>query len=62
VARYRLEGLEAAGWRTLSTGTTIGYRKLDRFEPRPVSRVRLRVEDALDQPAPVRIGLYGSAG
>ena len=58
VARYRLEGLEDDGWRTLSTGTTIGYRKLDRFEPVAVQRVRLRIEDAVAEPQPVRVGLY----
>ena len=58
VARYRLEGFTGGGWMTLSTGTTIGYRKLDRFEPTPVHQVRLRIEDAMEQPRPVRVGLY----
>src|SRR5687767_4169662 len=44
VSRYLLEG--AAGgsgseWRVLSRGTTIGYRKLDRFEATPVRHLRL---------------------
>src|SRR5690606_13490624 len=33
VARYTLEGLGDGGWTTLSRGTTIGHRKLDRFPP-----------------------------
>ncbi|HZD06578.1 MAG TPA: alpha-L-fucosidase, partial [Longimicrobiales bacterium] len=59
VARYTLEGLdEATGWQVLSRGTTIGYRKLDRFAPTTLRRARLRVESRVGPPGPVRIGLY----
>jgi alpha-L-fucosidase len=62
VARYRVEGDSGDGtWRELSRGTTIGYRKLDRFEPAAVRRVRVAVEDALERPRPVRLGLFGPA-
>jgi alpha-L-fucosidase len=60
VARYRLDGSDGGPWRLLSRGTTIGYRKLDRFEPTPVRRVRLSIEEAVDPPRPVRIGLYAA--
>lgn len=62
VARYTLEGLGDDGWTTLSRGTTIGYRKLDRFPPVRVRRVRLTVEDAVAAPRPIRIGLYSPPG
>ena len=58
VARYALEGLDGERWRPLSRGTTIGYRKLDRFEPAAVRRVRLTIEEALEPPRPVRVRLY----
>jgi alpha-L-fucosidase len=58
VARYALEGRVAGTWRVLSRGTTIGYRRLDRFEPVSVSGVRLTVEDAVGEAGPVRIALY----
>lgn len=58
VSRYELEGYLESTWVALAAGTTIGYRKLDRFEPRTVTRVRLRVEAALEKPNPVRIGLF----
>lgn len=61
VARYVLERWDGVAWKPLSAGTTIGYRKLDRFEPTPVRRVRLRIEDALDRPNRLRMGLYGPA-
>ncbi|MGH7469476.1 MAG: alpha-L-fucosidase, partial [Longimicrobiales bacterium] len=58
VARYTLEGSNGGAWFTLSSGMTIGYRKLDRFAPAQVRQVRLRIEDALDSPHPVTLGLY----
>jgi alpha-L-fucosidase len=58
IARYHLEGWEGGQWRTLSRGTTIGYRKLDRFERQPLQRVRLTIEDAVESPRPVRIRLF----
>lgn len=59
VARYLIEGSDGGPWRTLSRGTTIGYRKLDRFPPTAVRHVRLTIEDAVDTPRSVRVRLYG---
>jgi hypothetical protein len=58
VARYTLRGLVGGRWRVLSSGTTIGYRKLDRIEPVTVSAVRLDIEDSAGDPGPVSIALY----
>ena len=58
VARYRLEGETAAGWQLLSPGETIGYRKLDRFSPVAVRRVRLVIEESLDTPKLAAVRLY----
>jgi len=59
VGRYTLEGAGDDGeWRTLAQGTTIGYAKLDRFTPATLRRVRLRVEELLDTPAPAPIGVH----
>ncbi len=48
VSRYLLEGTDAASadavWQPLAEGTTIGYRKLDRFTPASVRRLRLTAE------------------
>jgi alpha-L-fucosidase len=59
VARYVLEGEREGTWTTLSEGTTIGFRKLDRFDPVVVRRVRLTIADAVETPRPVRVGLFG---
>jgi hypothetical protein len=45
----------------LSRGTTIGFRKLDRFGPVAVRRVRLRIEDAVAAPTPVGLRLYSGS-
>jgi alpha-L-fucosidase len=59
VSRYELAGSNGGAWTTLSRGTTIGYRKLDRFAPRRVRRVRLTIE-AVDAAQPVGIALYST--
>lgn len=45
VARYTLYGAADGEWRVLSTGSTIGYTKLDRFAPITTRRVRLAIDD-----------------
>jgi alpha-L-fucosidase len=62
VARYTLYGAAGGDWRVLSQGSTIGYTKLDRFEPVLVRRVRLAIEDAVEMPPDVSIRLYGPSG
>lgn len=59
VARYSLEGSNGGSWSTLARGTTIGYRKLDRFAPTRVRRVRLTLE-AVDAAQPVGVALYST--
>jgi alpha-L-fucosidase len=62
VARYALHGApDAEDWRELARGTTVGYRKLDRFEPATVRRVRVEVQDAVATPRRLRLGLYRGA-
>jgi alpha-L-fucosidase len=61
VARYTLEGADESEFTVLSRGTTIGYRKIDRFTPVTVRRVRLTIDEAVAKPNPIRIGLYGGS-
>ena len=60
VERYRVETMAGGAWTTISRGTTIGYRKLDRVTPVAASRVRLVVEAALDTPQIARVSLHRS--
>jgi len=62
VSRYVVEGAANAGsgdWRTIASGTTIGYRKLDRFPPTRVRRLRLRVETVARLPRPLDLRAAG---
>jgi len=58
VSGYRLEAEVEGRWLTLTRGQTIGYRKLDRFRPVSVRRLRLHLEDLVGAPPDVRVGLY----
>jgi alpha-L-fucosidase len=58
VARYTLYGAVDRDWQVLSYGSTIGYAKLDRFEPVTVRRVRLAIEDAAGMPQGIAVKLY----
>jgi len=62
VARYTLHGAANGDWRVLSQGSTIGYTKLDRFEPVLVRRVRLAFEDAAGTPQDITVRLYSAFG
>jgi len=58
VAAYAVEGLVGNAWQPLSSGTTIGYRKLDRCRPTTVRGVRVSVSNATEVPLPIGIKLY----
>ena len=59
VARYVVHGEINGTWRPLSSGSTIGYRKLDQVDARDVSRLRVTIEDSVDQPFPISLACYG---
>jgi len=58
VGAYRLEYLDHQAWKQIVSGTTIGYRRLDRFKPVTARRVRLSIDRSLASPAISSIGLY----
>jgi alpha-L-fucosidase len=62
VSRYTLEGATDASakrWQLLSRGTTIGYRKLDRFAPTKVWGLRLAIETVAPLAEPPRLKVHG---
>ena len=58
VEQYRLEVKEKGEWRTVVEGTTVGYRKLDRFPSVTGRYVRWSILKARGCPAIRRLGLY----
>ena len=60
VAYYRVEALVEGGWRTVSWGTTIGHRKLDRIARVTARRLRLSILHAFEAPRIGRVAVYDS--
>jgi alpha-L-fucosidase len=58
VSRYTVEGEQNGVWTPLARGTTIGYRRLHRVATERVSRVRLKIEEAVDRPRPLDVRIY----
>lgn len=61
VARYAVLGFDGTQWVDLSSGTTIGYAKIDRVAAGTIQRVKLVVAEALAAPVSVRISAYAAA-
>lgn len=62
VSRFTLEGADESGaWRTLATGTTIGYARLLRFAPAVLRRVRVRIDEAVGGPVSVGGQLFAGS-
>jgi len=62
VSRYTLEGATDASakrWQLLSQGTTIGYRRLDRFSPTRIRGLRLTLETVAPLAEPPRFIVRG---
>ncbi len=58
VERYRIEAFDGRDWKVVARGTTIGYKKLDRFETVTATKVRLVIESAVATPLIQTFGLY----
>jgi alpha-L-fucosidase len=59
VAQYKVDALLDDGtWKPVSTGTTIGYRKLDRFPAVKASRVRMTIVRSLACPTICGFGIH----
>ncbi|HTW94496.1 MAG TPA: discoidin domain-containing protein [Tepidisphaeraceae bacterium] len=58
VQQYRVEGQVNSGWKLLSQGTAIGDRRIDRFPPATVWKVRLTITKAAVTPGIRQFGVY----
>jgi alpha-L-fucosidase len=58
VAEYKLEAFSSGEWKQIAQGTTIGYRKLDRFPKVAASKLRLSILNALVPPTIRTVGIY----
>jgi alpha-L-fucosidase len=60
VARYSVFGADGSGWKPLSSGTTIGHARIDRFPTAALRRVRLVIDEGIGPTTGLTIKLYGS--
>ena len=58
VAEYALEAWDGGAWKEIARGTTVGYKKLDRFGTVRAQRVRLVVRAARAAPMLQAFSLY----
>jgi len=58
VRKYVLEASVDGAWREIASGTAIGHKKIDRFEPVEVSQVRLRVTARTAEPVLRKLAVY----
>ncbi len=58
VLRYAVEAWDGRQWKVMSTGTSIGHKKIDIFPRVTASRVRLRIVEASAAPQIRRFRVY----
>ncbi len=60
IEQFSLEVLQGAEWKTIAQATTVGYKKLLRFEPVTARKVRLRITQSRLCPTLSAFGLFRS--
>ncbi len=58
ISDFSMEALTNSGWREFARGTTVGYKRLFRFDSVTASKVRLRILDSRVCPTVSGLGLY----
>ncbi len=61
IEKFSVQYQENNQWKTLLTGTTVGYKRLLRFAPVKTDRIRIVIESSRLQPMLAEIGLYKQA-
>jgi alpha-L-fucosidase len=61
IANHRVESWNGGAWQPLTWGTTIGCKKLSRFDPVRTTRLRVLLEFAYDTPRLARVAVYRGA-
>jgi len=58
ISEFALDAWDGGNWREFARGTTVGYKRLLRFDDVTTSRVRLRILDSRVSPTLSGFGLY----
>jgi alpha-L-fucosidase len=62
IREYKLEGLAGAKWKLLSTGSSVGRKKIDNFSTQTISKLRLTVLKSADTPLIRSLKVFNVAG
>ncbi|MEZ5163495.1 MAG: alpha-L-fucosidase [Fimbriimonadaceae bacterium] len=60
IREYVIEAMIDNKWVELASGSAIGYKKIDKFEPVRVEQIRLRVTKSVGEPIVKRIAIYNT--
>lgn len=58
IRRYVVEAKVDGAWKELATGTAVGHKKIDRFEPTRATELRLRILESVGEPVIRRFAVY----
>lgn len=58
VRRYKLEGKKNGKWIRLATGSCIGHKRIEKFEPIKISAIRLIITEQRNEPVIRKIAVY----
>ena len=58
IERFVVDALVNGEWREIGSGTTVGYRKILRFDPVTADAVRIRILDSRVCPVLSFVGVY----
>jgi alpha-L-fucosidase len=61
IEKFVLEYADGNGWHEVVRGTTVGYKRLLRFDPVTAGKVRLKILSSRQPPALAEFGLYKQA-
>ncbi|NVO20728.1 MAG: alpha-L-fucosidase [Bacteroidetes bacterium] len=62
IEKFRLQALVDGNWQTLTSGTTIGFKRLLRFQTVTTGKIRLIIDECRMAPCLSEFGLYKLAG
>ncbi len=58
IRSYVIEGLVEGGWKPLCSGSSVGHKKIDQFQPARVNGLRLRVKESAASPVVRKFAAY----
>ncbi len=58
IEKFSLDAWDGSMWRTIATGTTVGYKRLLRFPATTTGRIRIFIESSRMRPTIGELGLY----